>query len=104
MRLSDLNPRWLMHGGEGVRDLLGYDVPERDKIGITFDCPCGCETRAVVCFTNPPDGGPALAGTTSWLLSGDNFENMTLHPSIHRERGCKSQWHGWITGGEVTTC
>ena len=47
MKLTDLNPRWVGAGGEGISDADGNPVPARAGIGLSFDCPCGCDQR---CF------------------------------------------------------
>lgn len=107
MRLTDLNPRWVGAGGEGVtRD--GQPVPERHGIGVTFDCPCGCDSPVFVPFANPLDGGkPHLSrdADPAWQRTGDTFETLTLVPSIQRvaykQGGCV--WHGFVTDGEVRT-
>ena len=107
MRLVDLNPRWVGAGGEGVSDKNGNPVPERHGIGITFDCPCGCDVWGHVSFSNPLDGGaPRISpGEPTWTRTGDTFETLTLSPSILRSKdkgGCG--WHGWIKNGVVTGC
>ena len=40
MRLTDLNPRWVDAGGEGITTLAGDPVPARHGIGMLYDCPC----------------------------------------------------------------
>lgn len=90
MRLTDLNPQLFgIHGG-------------RRSVGMLFDCPCGCGVTASVYFRNPLDGDPepfTNNGGPTWQRTGDDFETMTLEPSILRTDGCK--WHGWIRNGEV---
>lgn len=102
MKLTDLHPRWVGAGGDGI----SQPVPERTGIGITFDCPCGkCGTLCFVPFQNPLDGGPPLSTDRPlWTRTGDTFDTMTLTPSILRSKengGCG--WHGFVTDGEVTT-
>ncbi len=104
MRLVDLNPRWMGAGGEGITDGNGDPVPERKGIGLSFDCPCGCEQRGYVSFTNPLDGGDSHRdlGEQTWRRTGETFDTLTLTPSILRSEkrgGCN--WHGFITEGEV---
>ena len=105
MRLTDLNPRWVCSGGEGVTDTGGNPVPLRPMIAISFDCPCGDADciRACIGFTNPPDGkGPCKSsGEHTWEMSGDSFADLTLTPSIQRVGECG--WHGHVTAGEITT-
>ncbi len=109
MKLTDLNPSWIIAGGDGIRDKDGNPVPKRTGIGMMFDCPCGsCDERSYVSFSNPLDGGdPCLNNPkeSSWHRNGDTFETMTLNPSIRSVKekgGCG--WHGWIRNGVVTSC
>jgi hypothetical protein len=99
MRLVDLHPRW-MDGFDG-----------REKIGVIFDCPCGCPQDNYVPFKNPIGGGesPHKLGAL-WTRTGDTFETLSTTPSILRhpfsadpdpKYHCKG-WHGFITNGEVT--
>ena len=110
MKLTELNPSWTGHGGEGMLDKDRKPIPFRGQIGVAFDCPCGTHgeedygcCRVFVAFENPPDGGPPLiGGGLKWKREGDTFETMTLQPSILRKTGCG--WHGFVTDGNVTTC
>lgn len=107
MRLSDLNPVFLHHGGEGVTGPGGVPVPLQEGVGLSFDCPCGaCGIRCAVIFSNPIGGGPSIVQgrTPTWERVGETFDALTLTPSILRTlpRGCG--WHGFITNGEVLTC
>lgn len=107
MKLTDLNPRWVGAGGEGITQ-NGEAVPARHGVGISFDCPCGkCGIRCYVDFANPLDGGASLWDEypthPAWQRTGETFKTLTLTPSILRSRakgGCG--WHGFITNGEVT--
>lgn len=101
MRLSDLDPVWIVTG-DG-----------RHGMGVTFECPCAkCRAagppyearRLFAMFSNPIDGGPPEPpdGRPSprWKRSGDTFETLTLTPSI--DASASGHWHGFITNGEVT--
>lgn len=102
MKLTDLNPRWLIAGGPGITR-NGKPVPQRNGVGMSFDCPCGCGQRRVVEFSNPLDGGPCHTDDGhTWDRSGDTFETITLKPSIRATRPHGCGWHGYITNGEVT--
>lgn len=101
MKLADLNPKWVGYGGEGVTQ-NGQSVPRRERTAISFDCPCGCNHPVTVGIRNPVDGQGPVHGTT-WDHSGDDFDILTLSPSIQREYPARC-WHGWVTNGEVTTC
>ncbi len=106
MKLTDLNPGWVGTGGKGISDKDGNPVPERHGIGMLFDCPCGKCGPGMVEFSNPLDGGaPLTTSSPKWKRTGDTFETLTLHPSVHMVKekgGCG--WHGWIKNGEVTSC
>lgn len=121
MKLTDLEPRWVGAGGEGVFNADGSPAPERHGVGLSFLCPCAPCTakrtgntdtdfylRVFVAFANPLDGGPAFSDGPKWQRAGDTFETLQLSPSIQRHRvgegGC--DWHGFVgqpTPGEVTT-
>lgn len=91
MKLTDLNPNWVKRGGDGIRDKDGNLVPQKDKIGMIFDCPCGCCVRPVVLFEN-----------NGWTRDCDDFEKMTISPSVYQPKekgGCG--WHGWVRNGEI---
>lgn len=108
MKLTELDPHWVGAGGEGVSDKDGHPVPERHGVGLSFNCPEGCDSRGYVSFENPLDGGPAyeIRPGQQWQRTGDTFETLTLTPSIQRHKvgdhGCS--WHGFITNGEIITC
>lgn len=103
MKLTDLNPRFVDAGGQGVMNADKTPIPKRHGIGLSFDCPCGCkETRVYVSFENPIDGGEVYEkDRPTWKRTGDNFDNITLTPSIFRSGGCR--WHGFLTNGETKT-
>ena len=104
MKLIDLNPEWIITGGEGITQ-DGNPVTRREGMGVSFDCPCGkehlsYEKRAYIFFDNPFDGGTnSYGGKSLWKRTGDTFDNLTLTPSIQRMGDCK--WHGFITKGEI---
>ncbi len=100
MRLVELNPQFVQSGGEGISNADGSPVPARPGVGLTFDCPCGCNERCYTPFANPFDGGPPVEpNRPCWHRTGETFDTMTLTPSILRVGGCG--WHGFITNGEA---
>lgn len=107
MKLTDLNPKWIGSGGEGVSNsLTGEPIPRREAVAISFDCPCGCVHPVCITFANPADGlGPFDPGPnrSRWERKGTDFETLTLTPSIQRilPHPC---WHGFVTNGEIITC
>lgn len=101
-RLTELNPRWVAAGGEGITNQDGSPVPYRHGVGVSFDCPCGCGVKAYIPFTNPLDGGPAREDKEhTWNRTGDTFETLTLAPSIQRSDPDGCRWHGYIENGET---
>lgn len=55
-----------------------------------FVCPCGCKER--ISLSLIPRDRPSWRATT-------NKDGITLHPSIWRQKGCRS--HFFIRGGRV---
>lgn len=103
MRLADLHPEFIGAGGSGVFNADGSPATPRSGVGITLDCPCGCDSELYVPFANPLDGGRPVGHETHplWNRIGDTFETITLSPSILRIGGCG--WHGFIEHGGVRT-
>ena len=102
--LSELEAQIYSTGGPGITR-NGQPVPERQGMGLMFDCPCGCGNWNAIPFSNPIDGGPPEAGEhPTWKRTGDTIENLTLSPSILRRKdwgGCG--WHGFVENGKVRT-
>jgi len=91
MKLRDLEPHW--SGGF-------YGGPPRRGTGVTFICPHCMRTHLSVMFSNPLDGGEPLPGwRVYWLRSGEDFDSLSLSPSINAAP--QGHWHGFITNGEV---
>jgi len=102
MKLIDLNPRWVRAGGEGITDRDGKAVPEQRGVGMSFDCPCGCDQRAYIDFDIALDGSQNRTKAARWHREGITFNSLTLRPSIHRSHPDSCGWHGFIRNGEVT--
>ena len=124
MKLTELDPRWVGAGGEGISDKDGHPVPARHGVGLSFLCPCQeCTAkrtgntdedfylRVFVGLANPLDGGPPhIPEHPIWTRTGETFDALTLQPSILSDTakgGCG--WHGYVGGpggdrpGEVVT-
>lgn len=96
MRLTELNPRWLAY--DGIR------------LGVTFDCPCCKTQRLGVPFHHAASEltddehilaiSPQASIWTETNPADDNFENLSLSPSI--DCSASGHWHGFITNGDVT--
>jgi hypothetical protein len=49
---------------------------------------------------DPENDQQWVAGETIWtVISGDSFDNLSLHPSVDAS---PVHWHGWITNGEIS--
>jgi Family of unknown function (DUF6527) len=84
-KLTDLNPKW-----------LGQLRPNSGE-GVAFDCPkCGEKHRLVAYFDNPIDGREAAGWGDKWHREGEEFETLTVSPSI--QYLC---FHGWVEDGKV---
>lgn len=91
MKLTELDPRWA--ATNGVRD------------HVNFLCPV-CKQHMIAVPIPPAEG-------VAWTMTGNNFENLTLRPSIlHKThyadgmeaepRYCES--HFFITNGQIELC
>lgn len=99
MRLTELDPKWIMRGGV--------------RIGFTFVSPTDPKWRQSCFRASPPSqeqwdlfGDDEVQGCTPgthWQIAGgiDNatFETLTVTPSIDGSKG--GLWHGFITDGEI---
>lgn len=95
MRLTELAAEFAIAGENDPR-----------KVGVIFDCPCGCGVRRWIPFSNPVGGGSSITQQAGggWKRSGATLEDLTLRPSIHIRKvegssGCG--WHGFITDGDA---
>ena len=109
MKLTDLDPRWIQ--------------TRMVRAGISFLCPC-CRSVRLTCFVEhtphqlqfrmladcgiievDEDGDPKRADIVpcnpqaKWQISGDNFENVSITPSI--DASASGHWHGYVTGGRA---
>lgn len=83
-RLIDLRPEW-----------IGRLRPKSGE-GILFDCP-GCGRHHIAAyFSNPRDGQPGMPQDPIWLREGEEFDALTIKPSI--DYPC---FHGWVECGRV---
>lgn len=108
MKLTELAPKWITAD------------PDRDGIGVTFDCPCAAcaaaadqdRQRVAVFFDTPLDGLPQFTSVPkTWHREGATFDDLTLSPSIrflaHDQRSpggdLVEHWHGFVRDGIVTS-
>lgn len=122
MKLTDLDPEFHMHetkersdpgiappgGNFGDKRIAESLVITRDfwkAQSLMFDCPkCPSRHKILVGFHDrgllPSEASHNKEGQPSrWHLRGTCFADMSLTPSI--DTGC---WHGFITGGLISTC
>lgn len=98
MRLADRDPKFS----------TCYGV----RCYIHFCCPCSesCEHMIGVPFDPPLDGQPLppeLKASAWRRPSGDDFETITLEPSIWlhaTEHDGHPGWHGFLRNGNLETC
>jgi len=90
MKLTELEPKW-----------VATDEP-RHGMGISFNHPNGKDFRLVIWFDNPIDGGkPAFPNQYGlWHRTGEDFETLTLTPSIEVKLPEDMYWHGFLTNGD----
>lgn len=97
MRLTELNPRGIGHKG-----YLG-------RVGITFDCPCCLNTeratRLAIYFIKDVVGehGEAIhINDIAWnVFNPQDYETITVSPSIDASGEPHRHWHGWIRNGNI---
>ena len=113
MRLTELDPRWIGAGGDGIYNADGTPSTPRHGIGLMFLCPCGpCTAKRtgdrdkdfhlqVYVNVDPPlDGSPVWKSSPNmpaWKRTGDTFDTLKLTPSILSDPakgGCG--WHGYV--------
>ncbi len=98
MKLTELNPKYLSSGGEGITNsLTGEPVPINEHAAVELDCPCGCKERRCIPIYKDHKEGKGHG----WQVETDfSFEDLTLSPSIQVTTGCKTHFH--IKHGEIT--
>lgn len=100
--LVELEPQWIVSTDEGLRHVDSLEEAE----GIMFLCPkCYVQnggavgTHAVICWSpQAPDSIPP--GPGRWTMSGTDYGDLTLMPSVQITSGC--MWHGFVKDGEAT--
>lgn len=104
MRLSELEPRWLIRDGRRVGMMFRSPV-DRDWFQIVPAEPIG-STRdqwALAAAAAPGCKSQTAGQGVIWNFAGGidaaDFETLTLHPSVDGSRG--GLWHGWIQNGEA---
>lgn len=78
MNLAELNPKW----------------EEKDGVNthVSFDCP-KCQAHRIIIPIPPTE--------KAWDMVGDEFSDLSLHPSIAHDNGVGCRTHFFITNGEI---
>lgn len=114
MRLLELEPQFMRYED---RDDSHYTIPVNslsEAQGIWFLCPkCFVQNKGnigthMVDVTFAGRGALDSQGShgndgkpTRWVVSGTDFSNLTLQPSVLLEGGCA--WHGFVTQGNISS-
>lgn len=105
MRLTELDPQWLMRDGKrigftfdgplkrGYRQSCFVESPTMREQWKIFDANLGEDNKVQGCTPG-----------TRWSIAGGienaDFATITVTPSIDGSAG--GEWHGFITNGEAT--
>ncbi len=106
-------PVWLLHLADKygpARRLIvakGDSMPERlpwrnlvltrdddEDWSVGMRCPCGCDETIELMIA--PEAKP------NWTVQVDAVSRPTLHPSVWRQKGCRS--HFWMRAGRIRWC
>lgn len=126
MRLTELDPQWLMFEGRRVGFMFRCPLADPDKrrwwqicfverfyvmkgrdghytsdeVGFEPDSQCGIVSA---CLPEAVDWFQGCNADHCWTVAGcienANFETMTVTPSLDGSQG--GLWHGYITNGEI---
>jgi hypothetical protein len=107
MRFADLEPEWVNDAkpGGGHRRDDALDVASAQ--GVMFLCPLCFQKNngpagthsILVWFRGRGVPDEASPGPGRWEVSGRDFDDLTVHPSINLEGGSGCHWHGWLQHG-----
>jgi Family of unknown function (DUF6527) len=96
LELFGLRPTWRSEAVEELPEKLVHGRiylvgDERNPWSASFTCPCGC--KAPISISLIHDDQP------SWTVKYHTSEEITFHPSIWRNKGCKS--HFFVRYGKI---
>lgn len=107
MFFKDYNPRWVVGGSYelpgGVKCYIFNDPNHgRHGMGVSFDCPvCMPRHKLSVMFDNPVDGLPKTQEASFWWHRvGDDFNTISLSPSIDATVNTNCKFHASVINGE----
>lgn len=107
MRLLELEPEWMQWSKDPTGQVhLPKVATLADAHGILFVCPkCivtnggRIGTHSAICWFRGRVPDEATPGPGRWNVSGTDFNDLTLSPSIQLIGGCS--WHGFIRNGGI---
>lgn len=103
MRLTDLEPHWIIQGGHRVGFLFRCPTKPDCWQSCFVESPTRREQWALFAETIGPHDVQGCTQGTRWAIAGGietaNFDTLTVTPSIDGSRG--GNWHGFITNGEI---
>lgn len=103
MLLTQLDPRWLEHGGRRI----GFMFRSPTKADFWQTCMFAPTERrvqreaieAVVPDERARANVQMCKPTSTWLVTTEDFATMTVTPSLDGSQG--GLWHGHITDGKI---
>lgn len=114
MKLLDLEPRFVKHTLVEDTKIDVHVNTLSESTGIFFLCPvCYIKNNGPIgthgiIVTFQDRGVPDELGShnkdgkpTRWGVSGNDYNDLTLTPSIDISEDSPGEWHGHITNGEI---
>lgn len=99
MKLTDLNPRWIHE------NVFVFDCPHCRKTLLSCkNIAMDISTQFDIFVAAFGEGNAykivPMKRETAWGISGKDFANMTVTPSI--DASASGHWHGFIKDGMIT--
>jgi len=100
VRLVDLEPQF-------VRLVDGFKIQDvatiQEAQGVRFNCPLSNGPTIIAWFRNRGVPDDACPRGGRWEVSGTDYSDLTLSPSIDLSCGGKytGQWHGFVQNREI---
>lgn len=106
LKLTDLEPSFVRHEYRGEHLYYVEVSTLAEAHGVEFLDPVELNGRGgtVICWFRGRVPDCLEPGPGRWYVSGSDFTNLTLDPSVDLSCGNKypGRWHGWVRNGEVT--
>jgi hypothetical protein len=105
VKLTDLDPRWLLKGGKHIGFIFRCPNPDRAKwrmacfaVPTPYDDQAAAVEAAIGADINWQPSNEACGWQIAGGIDAATFETMTVSPSID---GGIHMWHGHIKAGEI---